>query len=326
MECSDLPLSPSLIESFLMSSPPLPQLTEWTRYENKLFENALAEFDLDTPDRFEKIASRVPGKTIDQIVKHYESLVEDIEFIDSGHYPIPDYVTIDELQQEPDHQASKQSGFAKGSTSGRNCDRRRGVPWTEEEHQLFLLGLRKYGKGDWRSISRNYVLTRTPTQVASHAQKFFIRLNSKGTKGRHRLSIHDIRSVNSASKPLMSGNTNFKPIAPAPAPAPSPSIHTPPMNFFPAAMRSNFPISNISNPPTASERRVLDSVPAPFGQPAFYNYNGEGSPALNNYSGADMNYLSNEFNAGLPSNTPMNKATFDHSYPPDSHHYVMHSR
>ncbi|KAL7261337.1 hypothetical protein ACSBR1_006895 [Camellia fascicularis] len=30
---------------------------------------------------------------------------------------------------------------------------------------LFLLGLKTYGKGDWPSISRNVVVTRTPTQV-----------------------------------------------------------------------------------------------------------------------------------------------------------------
>jgi SHAQKYF class myb-like DNA-binding protein len=44
-------------------------------------------------------------------------------------------------------------------------EKRKGVPWSEEEHRLFLLGLAKFGKGDWRSISRHFVLTRTPTQV-----------------------------------------------------------------------------------------------------------------------------------------------------------------
>ena len=62
---------------------------------------------------------------------------------------------------------------------------------------MFLLGLDKYGKGDWRSISRNFVVTRTPTQVASHAQKYFIRLNSMN-KERRRTSIHDITSVGDA--------------------------------------------------------------------------------------------------------------------------------
>ncbi|KAM7487937.1 hypothetical protein LguiB_025421 [Lonicera macranthoides] len=63
-----------------------------------------------------------------------------------------------------------------------------------EDSELFLLGLDKYGKGDWRSISRNFVKTRTPTQVASHAQKYFNRLNSTN-KDRRRSSIHDITSV-----------------------------------------------------------------------------------------------------------------------------------
>lgn len=49
------------------------------------------------------------------------------------------------------------------------ADKRKGVPWTEEEHRLFLLGLAKFGKGDWRSIARNFVVSRTPTQVGIFA-------------------------------------------------------------------------------------------------------------------------------------------------------------
>ncbi|KAI3799608.1 hypothetical protein L1987_34907 [Smallanthus sonchifolius] len=53
----------------------------------------------------------------------------------------------------------------------------------------FLEGLLVYGKGDWRGISRNLVVTRTPTQVASHAQKYFLRQEAQEKKRR---SIHDI--------------------------------------------------------------------------------------------------------------------------------------
>jgi hypothetical protein len=71
--------------------------------------------------------------------------------------------------------------------------------------------LDKYGKGDWRSISRNFVVTRTPTQVASHAQKYFIRLNSMN-KDRRRSSIHDITSVGNgdvaAPQGPITGQTN----------------------------------------------------------------------------------------------------------------------
>ncbi|XP_041989746.1 transcription factor KUA1-like isoform X2 [Salvia splendens] len=56
--------------------------------------------------------------------------------------------------------------------------RKKGIPWSEEEHRLFLVGLEKLGKGNWRGISRNFVTTRTSTQVASHAQKYFLRRNN----------------------------------------------------------------------------------------------------------------------------------------------------
>uniref|UniRef100_A0A6N2N655 Uncharacterized protein n=1 Tax=Salix viminalis TaxID=40686 RepID=A0A6N2N655_SALVM len=75
--------------------------------------------------------------------------------------------------------------------SGRSRERKRGVPWTEEEHKLFLLGLQKVGKGDWRGISRNFVKTRTPTQVASHAQKYFLRRNNQNRR-RRRSSLFDM--------------------------------------------------------------------------------------------------------------------------------------
>ncbi|KAA8538744.1 hypothetical protein F0562_028361 [Nyssa sinensis] len=58
----------------------------------------------------------------------------------------------------------------------------------------FLMGLQKHGKGDWRNIARNFVITKAPTHVASHAQKYFIRQNSEG-KGKRRPSIHDITTV-----------------------------------------------------------------------------------------------------------------------------------
>nr|WLQ69612.1 MYB protein [Zingiber officinale] len=82
--------------------------------------------------------------------------------------------------------------FVKGSSA--SCrERKRGNPWTEEEHRMFLLGLQKLGKGDWRGISRSYVVSRTPTQVASHAQKYFIR-KSNITRRKRRSSLFDMEA------------------------------------------------------------------------------------------------------------------------------------
>ncbi|XP_042475214.1 transcription factor MYBS3-like [Macadamia integrifolia] len=82
-------------------------------------------------------------------------------------------------------------GYLSDGLMGRPQERKKGVPWTEEEHRTFLAGLEKLGKGDWRGISRNFVTTRTPTQVASHAQKYFLRQSSLNKKKR-RSSLFDM--------------------------------------------------------------------------------------------------------------------------------------
>ncbi|KAK5777521.1 transcription factor KUA1 [Gossypium arboreum] len=102
----------------------------------------------------------------------------------------------------PDHADGYASeDFVPGSSSSR--DRKKGVPWTEEEHRMFLLGLQKLGKGDWRGISRNYVISRTPTQVASHAQKYFIR-QSNVSRRKRRSSLFDIVADESGDTPMVS--------------------------------------------------------------------------------------------------------------------------
>uniref|UniRef100_A0A5B6YQC3 Putative transcription factor DIVARICATA-like n=1 Tax=Davidia involucrata TaxID=16924 RepID=A0A5B6YQC3_DAVIN len=177
----------------------------WTREQDKAFENALAIYFEDSSDRWEKIAAAVPGKTLEEIKYHYNLLVEDVNAIESGLVPLPCYVSSS--NDSTDHtgdagvgRKGSQSRQMQGDSShgGRSSrsdqERRKGIAWTEEEHRLFLMGLERCGKGDWRSISRNFVFSRTPTQVASHAQKYFNRLNSEN-KERRRSSIHDITSV-----------------------------------------------------------------------------------------------------------------------------------
>ena len=48
--------------------------------------------------------------------------------------------------------------------------------WSCEEHVVFLKCLNKFGK-DWRAISKE-IKTRTPVQVRTHAQKYFLKIQS----------------------------------------------------------------------------------------------------------------------------------------------------
>lgn len=84
-------------------------------------------------------------------------------------------------------------------------ERKKGVPWTEDEHRMFLVGLQKLGKGDWRGIARNFVPSRTPTQVASHAQKYFLRQNNLN-KRKRRSSLFDMISSSPASTACNTGD------------------------------------------------------------------------------------------------------------------------
>ncbi|XP_058764536.1 uncharacterized protein LOC131637994 [Vicia villosa] len=47
------------------------------------------------------------------------------------------------------------------------------VTWSQEEHDLFVMGLIEYGKGKWSKIAKHYVCNKTPQQVQSYARSFF---------------------------------------------------------------------------------------------------------------------------------------------------------
>ncbi|KAE8675264.1 Protein RADIALIS-like 6 [Hibiscus syriacus] len=63
----------------------------WTPKQNKLFERALAVYDKDTPDRWQKVAAAVGEKSVEEVRRHYEILVRDLVYIESGQIPIPNY-------------------------------------------------------------------------------------------------------------------------------------------------------------------------------------------------------------------------------------------
>ncbi|CAN4098260.1 unnamed protein product [Withania somnifera] len=158
-----------------------PNSVVWSTEEERAFENAIAMLHSidDSKEQWQKI-------------RHYQLLVNDVTAIECSYVPIPNYTVHENMHGYSRVSAADwQSNGNELAGTGQYQEKRKGVPWTKEEHRLFLLGLETYGKGDWRSISSNVVILRTPSQVASHAQKNFIRLNSNNGSKR-RTSKHDI--------------------------------------------------------------------------------------------------------------------------------------
>ncbi|XP_071916088.1 uncharacterized protein [Coffea arabica] len=176
----------------------------WTKEEDKAFENALAIYSYDS-NLWEKIVAAVPARTVEEIKIHYEVLVADVNAIELGLVPLPRYVdsfmksrklighaVVGRKGKQSENPQSESS--CRGISMRSNRDHKKGRPWSKEEHRLFLQGLDKYGRGDWRSISRLCVRSRTPTQVASHAQKYFKRMvvvDKKMMSSTHDVTILD---------------------------------------------------------------------------------------------------------------------------------------
>lgn len=72
----------------------------WTSKQNKQFEDALAVYDKDTPDRWQNLARAVSGKTVEEVKHHYLKLVQDIKHIESGKVPVPNYKSYKNDNQE----------------------------------------------------------------------------------------------------------------------------------------------------------------------------------------------------------------------------------
>ncbi|CAG7893557.1 unnamed protein product [Brassica rapa] len=133
-----------------------------------------------------------------------------------------------------------------------NRERKRGVPWSEEEHKLFLLGLEKVGKGNWKGISQKFVKTRTSTQVASHAQKYFLRRSNLNRRRRRRSSLFDMTIPTVMPMEEVQENTS------------QPSSLVPEVNLVPFTLQASpepislslsLALSNINEPSSSSSSR-----------------------------------------------------------------------
>lgn len=133
----------------------------WSKEEDKAFENAIVNhWTHDSKEQWDTIASLIPTKTIPELKQHYRLLVEDVDDIEAGVIPIPKYLgeeSSSSSTKENNHHGSTSnrrsscnytngfSGFghdsnSAGQSSGKansraEQERRKGIPWTEEEHR-----------------------------------------------------------------------------------------------------------------------------------------------------------------------------------------------
>ncbi|CAJ2637390.1 unnamed protein product [Trifolium pratense] len=112
--------------------------TQWSREDAKIFERALLMVPENSPNRWEKMAEKVPGKSAAEVKDYYQDLVHEISEIESGRVEIPIYP--DDLDESDDLAESGGSGL---------FDSLKETPWTKEEQRLILAQLEKCEKEDW---------------------------------------------------------------------------------------------------------------------------------------------------------------------------------
>ncbi|XP_066167317.1 uncharacterized protein [Oryza sativa Japonica Group] len=110
------------------------------------------------------------------------------ETVEQAAPPVPAPVAVAPVVMNRDDDEVNNQGGRRHRAAPTNTTRRF---WTTEEHRQFLRGLRVYGRGEWKSISMNFVRSKTPVQVSSHAQKYFRRVESAAAD-KQRYSINDV--------------------------------------------------------------------------------------------------------------------------------------
>ena len=139
----------------------------WSAQDIAQFEQGLAAFDESLPDRGGKLQQLLPHKGQDEIMKRYQKLLMQITAIEAGAVPI--YHNNEFYIRWKEHMHMASETISPHDTEG--------IPWSEEEHRLFLVGVTKFGREDYDNISQHYVVTRSADQVATFAFKYFARID-----------------------------------------------------------------------------------------------------------------------------------------------------
>ncbi|XP_072147477.1 transcription factor DIVARICATA-like [Setaria viridis] len=170
----------------LAASPTLEpeQEPKWTRRDDKFLELLL--FNRNTVSLH--IASSIIGKTpaqihqrctfmfaeLSHVLKSLEvltPLVWDMEIAAMAAAAEEEVVPEAVVPAAPPVAARKNSAERATGAGCAKRNKKAAEKWTEYEHRLFLAGLPFY-RGNWNAMSREYLTSRTASQIASHYQKY----------------------------------------------------------------------------------------------------------------------------------------------------------
>ncbi|KAF5207593.1 Transcription factor divaricata like [Thalictrum thalictroides] len=274
---------------------PFPQFHYWSEEENKLFDVLIADADLSSMDLFETIALQIPGKTANQVEEYFHSIIPKVDDISgNGLDNVSDRGKTIFVSNDDEAESSRRSIHR----------RRHHVYWTEKEHRLFVLGLGDCGRS-WKNIARYFVRTKTPCQIASHAQKYFKRRNYPELYVGRRYSVLDIHTYDQSFRPKFKF-AHYQPIAPFSFPPPPPK-YQPQVDYnifvgassmpnkylsaslFPTKDHYYFP-QNVTNLPFAEDQYYfLQNVTNPPFDPLLMNNDNEAGPSMS-YLESPSNY------------------------------------
>ncbi|KAK3132708.1 hypothetical protein QOZ80_6AG0526580 [Eleusine coracana subsp. coracana] len=179
-------------------------IQEWTPCEEEEFKGLFVETPNENPsEKMEVHAKRFPAKTMQQLSgqDHFDALgdmlcrkidvepsINDATSDSSDWYKLLGGETHDSVLEpsveislkQPSKQfmvavAGDQVAVQKPRPRRKSTLKKRRI-WSSDEHRQFLNGVQCFGRGEWKAISTYYVPSRTPAQLASHAQKYFQRI------------------------------------------------------------------------------------------------------------------------------------------------------